>query len=205
VTALQRWLDPLRSVVAPEPVDAAGAWTTKRRTTYASPAQLESGAAPTGHVEDHAWTVSFTASEPVAAIAFFESRFGVRWVKSNRASINLQGALSLAGWTGSACTIMVNAWLHGACSDGVPLGVSTDPRAQITVTPRRVTTGEPTLFARIEGFACVAVLLPEHQLQMGRNGLWHLRAQWAAQVPAGLRTVLTRRRCGRWTDGPPET
>ncbi|MEI8258348.1 MAG: hypothetical protein WCJ30_21950 [Deltaproteobacteria bacterium] len=55
-------LEPLRTLVAPEAVDTAGAWTTKRSTTCESPAEFEPGTAPTGHVEDHAWNVTFTAS-----------------------------------------------------------------------------------------------------------------------------------------------
>lgn len=197
--ALLDWLAPIRDVVPATPVNATGAWTAVRRATYASQAQFDSGAAPTGSLgEDLRWTVEFTASEPIVAIAFFESRFGVRWAKSNRPSVHIQGALSLTGWTTAPCTMMASAYLHGALSDGIPIEVQTEPRAQSAVTPEIVVTGVPTQLAHIDGFSFVAVVLPAHVVQFGRNGLWHLRAQPAARLPDDLRVLFTRRRCGRF-------
>jgi hypothetical protein len=188
------WLEelwaPIAAIVAPEPVEIRGAWSTStRRTATVGGALVD--------VADVRWRGAIIGRSPLAALLFSSRPEGFGWCKSRRASAPLPLEVSLharADDRSDRATLAVA--LHGSVPATVTVACGRDLTAACAVGSDGVVLGRPFTVVHAAGAHFIALLVPAAALQVGRNHLWRMRAELAAALPPPLRELLTRARTG---------
>ena len=189
--------ESLAGIVPPEPIEIRGAWTESMRRTYRDASQVGTGAGPFADVIDVVWNAVVECVQPLAGIAFLERIGSLDWVKSPPASPNLTVDVSLhAQADHSLERATFGAGLGRERLPGVAVSCGADLAHACAIGPASATTGRAHRVAEIDGVAFHVVLIQGSLLKTGRNRLWRLADRLAAELPAEVREILTRRRTG---------
>lgn len=186
----------LARVVPPETVTVEGQWASSRRGTYRHE-DSRPGVGPFLEVLDWTWKGTLVGADPLAAIVFLEEPAAVHWVKSARVASSLPVNLSLHAYADHSSKVATFAASVG--DDGppaVPVADTGSPAETCEISAGPFVTGRVAVLARTEGADLLVLLFPARLVKIGRNRLWRLRDQYAAELPPRLREVLTRRRTG---------
>ncbi|TMA35968.1 MAG: hypothetical protein E6J87_02110 [Deltaproteobacteria bacterium] len=187
----------LAAIAAPEPIELRGGWSRSMRRTYRDASQAGSGAGPFADVVDVYWKGAVECAQPIAGIAFLQTRRSLHWVKSRPASLQLGVQVSLHAYADhSPGGATFSASLGESFLPGVPVTCGPELEAACAIGPAHTATGRAHRVAEIDGVAFIAVLIPGALLKTGRNHLWRLRDAFAADLPDDVRALLTRQRTG---------
>jgi hypothetical protein len=187
----------LADLVPRQPVELAGAWSTQSRQTYASEAQLGSGAPPFLNVLDHRWSGSLTASGSITGIGFLTTPTEVHWVKAAQATPVLEISVSLHAYADfNTDRATFAAGFADVRLPGIAVRTDSVTPAELLTRSTSIATGRVTCVARAESASFYLLLLPSELVKFGRGRLWRLRDSLAATLAPDLRQLLTRRRAG---------
>ena len=145
------------------------------------------------------WRGQAQASEPIVAVSFLIGSEGISWSKSERGQPDGQSIRLLLGHHDSdGCDVQVNFSVGGGQVVSRTLVQSREyiPKLLANCT---VSTASIFNFGTIEGshsVALAAIFLAASDVRVGRNGLWHLRRDFAESVPDAYRQLLSFGRTG---------
>jgi hypothetical protein len=186
----------LVGLVPAVPIGVTGHWNSATRCTYNTPAQLGSGEELCEDVIDHRWHGVVACVKPLVGMGFLITPHEVWWAKSSPRSEVLTLEVALTSWArhhGGRATFTCGigeSWLPG-----VPSLFNGDVATCSLGAPKSV-TGRAQIVAALGNLAFAVLILPAEVTKVGRNRLWHLRADCAKRVPESSRLVLTRGRTG---------
>ena len=150
------------------------------------------------------WRGKAFASEPIVAVSFAIRNGLASWCKSERGNLDSQGVRLLLGNFDSAGRDVQVAFEIG---DGQvrtrTLVASPEYRPEID-TSRRIKTGDITSFCTLSGDPAVqlrVLFLAASDVEVGRNGLWHLRSRLVDHIPESFRALLAHGRAGELAAG----
>lgn len=192
----------LARIVPPEIVTVEGQWSTSRRRTYRDE-DSRPGAGPFVEVLDRTWKGTLVAADPLAALVFLDEPAAVHWVKCARVASSLSVDLSLHAYADHSSKVATFAARVG--DDGppaVPVVDTGSPAETCGISAGPFVTGRVAVLARAEGADLLVLLFPARLVKVGRNRLWRLRDEYAAELSPRLREVLTRRRTGTLSVAP---
>jgi hypothetical protein len=176
---IERIAEALAALVPAEPIELRGSWSRATR----------------GDVVDVQWSGVAACGVPIAGIGFLHRAPSLHWAKSAPAAPDLAVGLGLHAHPG-ARRATFSAGLAGMWLPAPPVSGGPDWTGSCALGDGRAMTGRPYLVARVDGVEFAAVFLPGPLLETGRNRLWRLRDEHAAQLPRDLRELLTRGRSG---------
>lgn len=181
---IERIARSLVAIVPPDPIEIRGTWS---RSTRGADAEIV----------DANWRAVVEGATPVAGLGFLQHGDSLWWIKSGPASADHALQVSLTAYAdqrvpgATFAAGFAEAWLPG-----VPVRCGVDPERACAIGAARAAAGQPHRVAEIDGTSFVVILLPGAAVKTGRNRLWRLRDELAADFPEDVRTLLTRRRSG---------
>lgn len=143
------------------------------------------------------WSGRAAAQEPIVGMSIVVAGPKCHWVKSGQREPELPIDVQLPAYDEGDRDVQVAAGVGGnfVYSRCVLVG-----REQpLCVEPHPGRTGGPILLAVVEGDPRIelhALFIALSDVKFGRNRLWHLRPELAANIEEPLRSVLTRGRTG---------
>jgi hypothetical protein len=185
----------LPRAVPPERVALAGAWSRSTRNASASQPGSEAGA----QVVDEIWAGAVDCTSPTVGIAFLRLGGEIYWIKSAPAAFGQPLHVSLTYYADPLHDRATFGAGWGESSlPGVPVRRAADRAETCRLGTLEMTTGVPHVVCEADGATFFIVLLQGALARTGRCRNWHLRAEPAALLPAGLRSLFTQRRSGVW-------
>jgi hypothetical protein len=118
------------------------------------------------------------------------------WVKSQPPVAQAAVGVMAAGWAGRPDSVSFGGAFHGAHPPSVPVQVPDEPPASFVLGSSETSTGLLHALAHAGRATFGLVLLPGSAVKVGRNRLWHLRAEIASRLPPELHRLTTRGRSG---------
>lgn len=186
----------LATVVPPEVVTVEGQWVSSRRRTYQSK-ESRPGVGPFVDVVDRTWSGSLTCPSPLAAIVLLAGPTDVYWAKSAQVAARLPVLLSLHAYADGSSDLATFAGSVGDASPpAIPVPCARSIESACAIGAGRIVTGRLSVLASVEGAELLVLLVQAERVRVGRNRLWRLRDEHAADLPLHLRELLTRRRSG---------
>jgi hypothetical protein len=177
---IQRAERALTGIATAEPLALAGAWSHAKR----------------GATDDFIWRGAVDCAQPVAGVLFLHSGSALHWVKSPPARTGLSVQISLHRNPAEPERATFTGALGNARVTGVAVRCGPDPVAACAIGASDAATGRAQALAEVDGTAIVVLWLPGEWVRTGRNRLWRLRNEWARDLPADVRELLTLRRSG---------
>jgi hypothetical protein len=186
---IERIAQSLVAIVPPEPIEIRGSWSRATRRVDGA------------EVIDARWSATIACAQPLAGLAFLRNESALYWVKSPPACTDLPLAVSLSAYASRATgTASLAASIGSSLLPGLAVRCGPDPERECALGPTRAETGRAFPVAEIDRTAVFALLLPGALVKIGRNRLWRLRDDLAVDLPADVRTLLTRGRSGSLRD-----
>jgi hypothetical protein len=145
------------------------------------------------------WWGRAHASEPLVAVSLLIGSEGISWCKSERGKPDGQSIRLLLGHhDAEGCDVQVNFSVGGGQVVSRTFVQSREyiPKLLANCT---VSTASIFNFASVEGsnsITLAVIFLAAADVRMGRNGLWHLRRDFAESVPDAYRQLLSFGRTG---------
>jgi hypothetical protein len=145
---------------------------------------------------------AFEGDAPLVGLAMLCEPGCIRWVKSSPTlPPRAEFELSLLGWTSSRRSALVRVELPGASISAGAEGID-EPPDLCVVHEGNTMTGVPHVVFRLPALTCAVVLLRRSDVKSGRNYVWRLRQEFAAQLSPTLARCMTHGRTGKLTVEP---
>ena len=174
-------------------IELSGKWIEASRRVYRTHTD------PYFEVLDRTWEGDLSSAAPIAGVAFVCAGPDLYWVKSRPPAASLDVRINMGAFandTRGAWTASLS--LGGSVAPAVP---ATFPAAvpSLACAPGAHRPGVALSLLRTDSVELLVLVLPGRLLSVGRNRLWRLREEQAAQLPEPVRLLLTTRRTGRLT------
>ena len=146
------------------------------------------------------WRGQACAPEPIVAVSFVTRAGGVSWCKSERGNpVGHNVRLLLGHYDATGHDLQVAFEIGEGQARSRTLVTSGEYRPSIDA-PSSVSTGTVIPFCTISGDPPIrvqALFLAAADVEVRRNGIWHLRARLVDYVPETFRKILTHGRAGQ--------
>lgn len=146
------------------------------------------------------WRGTIRALEPIVGLILLESNLGIEWCKSERAKADgLKTRLALFPYDTTNLDVQVSFSVHGAF---LRLRTTIASPSYLPALAQRTTLETGVLF----GFTVITgkpriglfvLFIRAREVQVGRNGLWHLRRSVAGKIADPYKQALTYGKTGR--------
>src|SRR2546425_5379092 len=146
------------------------------------------------------WQGVATGSEPIVAVAFVADPDGIKWCKSERSAAGQPIRLLLGHHDTEGRDVQVN-FSVGDTGRVTRTTVESSSYHPLINAPAVGRTGFMFGFAAVSGSRPGlrgAPFIARPLVQVGRNGLWHVRKEVAELLPESVGGVLTHGRTGVW-------
>ena len=142
------------------------------------------------------WTGAISCDEPVVGVAMLEVGTKVEWVLSERDAKEVR--LWLVPYDGTGIDVQVGFSVGKGSRRWRTMLPSPFYRPEI-IAPWLAETGRVIEFCQIPGSPVIwlkALFLAKSDVQVGRNGVWHLRRELAGSLSSPFEKMLTWGRTG---------